>query len=155
MQAAIAAELKRFVIVNGILAVCQVMLCGLLVYSGLKTLGLKAIGRKLLLATCLCLLAYETGQLIVFVIQQLRMSPIMELYMPRMMQDPSGNNAGAEQFGQIIARMSIIVGVVMQCVWTLIKFTFYAIAIRYLRKAPVVTLFDPIPPPAPSSSETT
>lgn len=155
MQAAIAGEMERFAVANGILSVCQLVLCGVLVYSGLKTLGLKAAGRKLLLAACLCLLVYEVGQLIVFVFQQLSMSPIMELYMPRMMQDPSGNNAGAEKFGQIIARMSIIVGVIMQCVWTLIKFVFYAVAVRHLRKTSVIALFDPSPTPTLNAPETT
>ncbi|MCA9120295.1 MAG: hypothetical protein H6822_33355 [Planctomycetaceae bacterium] len=141
MNAAIAAELKRFAIANTILCVAQLILCGTMVYSGLKTLGLKEAGRKLLLAVCVCMLVYETGQLITFVFQQLSMSPIMELYMPRMMQAPNGDNQGAEKFGQIIARMSIIVGVVVQCVWTLVKFVFYAVAIFYLRKATIVALF--------------
>lgn len=155
MNAAIAVEMKRFAIANTVLCISQLVLCGALVYSGLKTLGLKAAGRKLLLAICVCLLVYEIGQLITVVLQQMSLSPIMELYMPRMMKDPSGNNAGAEKFGQIIARMSIIVGVVMQCVWTLIKFIFYVVAICYLGKAAVVALFDTSRPPALAKPETT
>ena len=145
MNAALAAEMKRFAVANGILAVAQLVLCGGLVYSGLKTLGLKAARRKLLIAICACMLVYETGQLITFVFQQLSMSPIMELYMPRMMQTPNGDNESAEKFGQVVARMSIIAGVVMQCFWTLIKFVFYAVAIHYLRKAKVAALFDSNP----------
>lgn len=145
MQAAVAAEIERFAVANGILCVAQLVLCGGLVYSGLKTLALKPAGRKLLLAICACLLVFEIGQLIVFVFQQLSMSPIMELYMPRMMQAPNGNNAGTEKIGQIVARMSIILGIVMQCVWTLTKFAFYAVAIHYLRKGKVVALFQLIP----------
>jgi hypothetical protein len=145
MQAAIAVEMKRFVVANSILSVAQLALCGTLVYSGLQTLGLKALGRKLLLAVCACLLVFEIVQLVVAVLQQLSMGPIMELYMPRMMQSPDGNNAGAEKFGQIIARMSIIGGVVMQCVWTLLKFVVYAVAIWYLRMPKVSTLFEPMP----------
>ncbi|MDA1055904.1 MAG: hypothetical protein O3C40_36425 [Planctomycetota bacterium] len=143
MQAAIAVEMKRFIVANSILCVAQLVLCGALVYSALKTLGLKAAGRKLLLAVCMCLLVYEVAQLITFTFQQLSMSPIMELYMPRIMKDPSGNNAGAEKFGQVIAKMSILVGVVVQVVWTLIKFVAYAVAIWYLRKPQVIALFEP------------
>jgi hypothetical protein len=150
MQAALAAEMKRFAIANGVLSVCQLVLCGALVYSGLKTLGLKPAGRQLLLAICVGILVYEIAQLVTVVIQQMSMIPIMELYMPRMMKAPSGNNAGTEQFGQIIARMSIIVGIVMQCAWTLIKFVFYVLAIRYLRSAKIIALFDPKPVPAPT-----
>lgn len=148
MQAALADEMRRFALANGILAVAQVALCGGLIYSAVKTLGIKAAGRKLLLALCACLLLYEVCQLATVVIQQLSLSPIMELYMPRMMKDPSGKTAGAEKFGQAIARMSIIVGVVMQCVWTLIKFVFFAVAIRYLRKAKIISLFDSSAAPA-------
>jgi hypothetical protein len=155
MQAAIAAEMKRFAIANGILCVAQLAVCGALVYSGLKTLGLKATGRRLLIAVCLCMLVYEFGQLVTAVLQQLSMSPIMELYMPRIMKDPSGNNAGAEKFGQVIARMSIIVGVVFQCVWTLIKFVVYTIAIWYLRKPQVIALFEPIAKSEPLKPEPT
>lgn len=147
MNAAIAAEMARFAIANTILCSAQIMLCGALVYSGLRTLGLQAAGRKLFLAVCVCLLFYEVGQLVTMVIQQLSLSPIMELYMPRMMQTPNGNNEGAEKFGQIIARMSIIVGVVMQCAWTLVKFVFYGFAIRYLLKVETKALFASHPKP--------
>ena len=155
MQAAIAAEMSRFVIANSILCLAQLVLSGALVYSGLKTLGLKANGRKLLLAVCMCLLVYEICQLAMAVIAQLSMSPIMELYMPRLMRTPSGNNAGAEKFGQIMARMSTIVGVVFQCVWTLIKLVVYTIAVWYLRKPTVIALFEPISTPALQKPEPT
>jgi len=140
MNAAVAEEMKRFVVANSLLCVSQLALCGALIYSGLKSLKLKAAGRKLLVAVLVCLLVYEIGQLIAVVLQQMSMSPIMELYMPRIMKGSSGNNAGAEKFGQAIARMSIIVGIVMQCVWALIKFIFYTVAIVYLRKAKVIAV---------------
>ena len=155
MNAAVAEEMSRFAIANSILCVSQLAFCGALIYSGLKTLKLKAAGRKLLLAVFACLLVYEIGQLITTVIQQLAMSPIMELYMPRIMKGTSGNNAGAEKFGQAIARMSIIFGIVIQCVWTLIKFIFYAVAIVHLRKAKVISLFDPSPTVVLSKPEPT
>ncbi|MEO8496057.1 MAG: hypothetical protein ABI614_13385 [Planctomycetota bacterium] len=155
MNAATAAVITRFAAANTVLCIAQVLLCGGLVYSGLKTLGLKTAGRKLLLAICVCMLVFEIGQMITVVLQQLSLSPIMELYLPRMMKDSSGNNAGAEKFGQIIARVSIIVGIVMQCGWTLTKFVFYAFAIRYLGKATVIALFNPSPTSAPLKPEMT
>jgi hypothetical protein len=153
MNAAVADAMESFAVANSILCISQLVLCGALVYSGLKTLKLKAAGRKLLVAILVCLLVFEIGQLITVVLQQMSMSPIMELYMPRMMQAPSGNNAGAERFGQAIARMSIIMGIVFQCVWALIKFIFFVIAIRYLCQAKVIALFDPSPAPVLSKPE--
>lgn len=155
MQAAIAAEMNRFRLVNSVLCIAQLTFCGALVYSGMKTLGLKAAGRSLFLAACACMLVYEIGQSIAFVFQQLAMSPIMELYMPQLMKGSAGNNASAEQIGQVMARVSIILGIVFQCVWTLIKFVFYAVAIFHLRKAAVIALFYPIPTSAVSKPEPT
>ncbi len=155
MNAAIAAEMGRFRLANSVLCVAQLAFCGALVYSGIKTLGLKAAGRSLMLAACACMLVYEIGQAIAFVFQQLALSPIMELYMPQLMKGSAGNNASAEQIGQVMARISIILGIVFQCVWTLIKFIFYAVAIVYLRKANVIALFDPITTAALSKPEPT
>lgn len=147
MQAAIAEEVLRFRLANAVMCIAQLVLCGALVYSGLNTLALKDAGRRLFLAVCLCLIFYEIGWLVVFMFQQLNLSPIMELYMPQLMKDPSGKNVGAEQFGQVMARMTVIFGVVVQCVWTLIKFAFFAVSITYLRKAKIIALFDPSPAP--------
>lgn len=159
MNNALAAEMLRFRLVNGVLCVAQLALCIALVYSGVKTLGLNVSGRRLLLWICCLLLFYEACQLAVFVYQQLSIAPIMELYMPRMMKGPNGEDIGGENFGKIIARMSIIVGMISQCIWTVIKFGFYGFAIYYLRKAKVVELFSAKPesentsPDSPPSSD--
>ncbi|MEX0819447.1 MAG: hypothetical protein WD070_07630 [Pirellulaceae bacterium] len=147
MNDALAAEMNRFRLVNAITCVAQLGLCIALVYSGIKTLGLKDAARRLMLGICIALLVYEIGQFVVFMLQQLSIAPIMEVYMPRLMKGPNGEDIGGAKFGQIIARMSIIVGVVTQCVWTLIKLVFYAIAIRTLRKDKIIAYFDPPPTP--------
>ncbi|MBC8350919.1 MAG: hypothetical protein H8E66_02970 [Planctomycetes bacterium] len=155
MNNAMAAEMKRFRLANSILCVAQLGLCIGLLVAGLRTLGLKASGRQLLVWICVSLLVYEIGQFVVFAFQQLSIAPIMELYMPKMMKGPDGEDIGGEKFGKVIARMSIVVGMVTQCAWTLIKLVFYAVAIRYLRKRNVVALFETSPDPAFAPPEVT
>lgn len=142
MNSALVAEMARYRLANGILCIAQLALCIALLVSALKTLKLKAAGRQLFFYVCCFLLVYEIGQFVVFVFQQLSIAPIMELYMPQMMKGPDGEDIAGGAFGKVIARMSIIVGVVTQCAWTLMKLVFYSIAIRYLLKSKVITLFD-------------
>ncbi len=117
MQAAVADEMKPFAVANTILCVSQLVLCGALVYAGLKTLKLKAAGEKLLLAILVCLLLYEIGQLITVVLQQLSMGPIMELYMPQMLKSLDPATMRVLKVRPRHRRMSIIVGIIMQSGW--------------------------------------
>ncbi len=142
MNNALAEEMVRFRLANGILCITQTVLCVGLAYAAIKTLGFNANSRKLLLWLCCFLLVYEVGQFVVFAYQQLSMAPIMEEYMPRMMKGPNGEDVGGEDFGKIIARVSVIVGMISQSFWTLLKFAFYGVAVYYLRKSNVIALFD-------------
>ena len=73
------------------------------------------------------------------------MLPIIEEYMPRMMESatPSGQaktEAGA-RIGAVMARLVVIGGIVFFCVWGLVKLTFYGLARRYLQRDAVRELF--------------
>ncbi len=153
MNNALAAEMTRYRLANGILCITQLGLCVALLVSALKTLKLKASGRQLFFYICCFLLVYEIGQFVVFVFQQLSIAPIMELYMPQMMKGPDGKEIGGGGVGKVMARMAIIAGVVTQCAWTLMKLVFYSIAIRYLLKGKVIALFDDQPGTAPTMPE--
>ena len=141
MNAAIMGVADRFFVPNVILATSQFFLSIALIFGGIKSLKLDALGRKVLLIALALLLFYEIGNLVTQILTQLGMMPIMQLYMPRMMTVPGQENAGAQRFGTAIAKFSMVAGIVMQSGWTLVKMVFYGFAIYFLRKPNVVSLF--------------
>jgi hypothetical protein len=141
-QSAIMDETARFFIPSTILAVAQLALSVALIYAGIKALQLDPLGRKVLVIAFSLLVVYEVAHLVTFVLLQMGMMPIMQLYMTRIMRASAGPNGGnAEQFGTVFAKFSIIAGIAMQCGWTLVKLLFYSFSIRYLRKSQIVQLF--------------
>jgi hypothetical protein len=137
----------RFWIPNVVLACAQFALAIALLFGGLKALKLQARGRKVLLAALVCVVVFEFAQLGVNSLMQIQMMPIMETYMPRMMESAPGNNAGGEEMARTFAKFSLIAGLIMQGGWMLVKMVFLAVAIWYLNRQRIRSLFAGVASP--------
>jgi len=134
MYATLTAAMEPFLIPNLILAVAQLLLCGVLVYGAAKTLKLQEQGRRILATTAALLLLFEVGQGVVQGLMQMRMMPVMERHMSDVMQATPGAAPGAGKLGQALGRVSIVAGLVFQIAWMLIKLGYYGFTVRYLRR---------------------
>jgi hypothetical protein len=79
--------------------------------------------------------------MIMLVITQIKIMPIMETHMTRMMEAQPGNQAGPA-LGASIARMSLIIGIVVQAIWLLIKLFFYGGSSIYLLRPKIRDLYS-------------
>lgn len=143
MNEAIWEVNNRYTIPTLVLAAAQFFVGIAIVVGGIRTLGLKAAGRKLLLMACCFILLYEIAQFIMMLFQTMQMMPIMEVHMSRMMEATPGNNPSAQEFGKTMAKFSLIGGMIFQGGWLLIKFVFFGIAIWYLGRPRIVELCQP------------
>ncbi|QDU98427.1 hypothetical protein [Lignipirellula cremea] len=152
MQAALIEATGKFMILNVLLGVCQFALCAVLLFAAFKLLGLNPTGRSLFLGVSIALLFYETAWLVVFIVQQLSVADVMTEFMPKLMPAPpqgAANGPNPEEFGRMIAWVSIVIGIVSQGFWTLAKLGFYGFSILYLRKPNIQALCGVTPEPAP------
>jgi hypothetical protein len=122
-----------------ILSIVQMGLAFGLLYGGIRGMKLSAQARQVLLWTCAIGIGYEAIQFGLFLIMQLQMAPIMEQHMEKVMR-ASGSSPGAE-FGSSMYRISLIVGIGFQLIWSLIKVGYFAFATNYLKRPPIRDLF--------------
>ena len=132
----------RFIVPSVFLASSQFALAIALMFGGLKTLKLRAIGRKVLLIAVSLVVVFELVQLGLFAMIQLEMMPVMDVYMSRVLEGAPGGGPGGQKAAQTIAKFSMIAGFIMQAGWMLVKLIFLGLAIWYLRSQRIRLLFQ-------------
>jgi hypothetical protein len=152
MNAKSLAIVNRFRLVNVAMSVFQFALAAMLLAGGIKALGMKEPGRKLLRAACGVAILYELSHAVPHTLMQLENMALMEDYLPRVMEAsaPSGQARQMGEFARMMTRFSLIMGWVIFFGWLILKLVFFGVAFAYLGRAKTRS-FYPLPKPEPAS----
>lgn len=154
MNDAIWEETEKFIIPSIVLTTAQFGICFALVFGGIKSLGLTGLGRQVLVWACCLIVLFEIGQFVTFVFMQIRMVPVMEVHMSKIFEGtPNAPPGGDELFGTMM-KFGVIVGLIFQGGWALIKVVFFGVAVWYLRSHRIVGLFKSTVKTSPETQAT-
>jgi hypothetical protein len=152
MNAKSLAIVNRFRLVNVAMSVFQFAVAGMLLAGGIKALGMKDLGRKLLRIACGLAILFELSRAVPSTLMQLENMALMEDYLPRVMEAsaPGGQGRQLAEFGRMMARFSLIMGWVIFFGWLTLKLVFFGVAFAYLGRAKTKA-FYPLPMPGLAS----
>jgi hypothetical protein len=122
-----------------------------LLTGAIMSLGLKPLGRRILLAAFIAAIVVESIQLVPALLVQRETQALMAEMMPKMMQEvqqgakkPPGFDP--DQFASGLVKAISIMSFIIGIGWLVCKVVYYAIGIVYLRKSQVAASF--VPPPS-------
>jgi hypothetical protein len=93
---------------------------------------------------CCAAIAFELVRSVPHVMMQLENIPLMEDYMPRIMEASAPQGAGGEQVASMMTmfmRLSMIIGWVIFVGWLMLKLAFYAVTCYYLALPKIKSLY--------------
>jgi hypothetical protein len=154
MNAKTAAIMNRFRLVNVLLSLSQLVLCGVLIAGGSRALRLDERGRKLLWVACGLAILFELTRAVPTVLMQLENMALMEDYFPRLMKAsiPKSQADQVGAFAEMMARFSLIMGWVVLLGWMFLKLAFFGSAFHYLSRPKTRSLYRSKPAKAPKAA---
>jgi hypothetical protein len=125
-----------------------------LLAGAIMSLGLKPLGRRMLLAAFGAAIVVESIQLVPALLVQRETQALMAEMMPKMMQEVQQGakktpGFDPDQFASGLVKAISIMSFVIGIGWLVCKVVYYAIGIVYLRKPQVAASFVPQPPRDP------
>jgi hypothetical protein len=154
MQQEIMAATQSWQVFNWIMLAGLLLLAVSLLIGAIQTLGLKALGRRLLMGVFVALVVLDVLRAIAAMSIQLKTQRAMRTYMPQLMESaaPPGQPI-PPQLGRMMSAMTgaaVVFGIVIAVFWVALKIAFYLFGLLYLRRPAIRSLFEPLPPPAPA-----
>ena len=141
MNSKIQEVTSAFMIPNVLIILGTISVCSCLLVGGIGVFGQRPRGRILLLKALLIAMILECLRVTLHVLTQLEMLPIMEEYMPKMM-DQAGNNGPSGPLMGSMMRVMTLAGLGLSVLWGLVKLGLYAWGRSYLKKPPVIDFYN-------------
>ena len=119
--------------------VLHVLLALALLFGSALALGLRPLGRGLLIWGTAIAIPFEVLRSGVESLYQVELQEIMAHYMVETMAVAGGGPGGTEGF----MTMATVLGLAMGGLWALLKIAFFVVVLVYMRRAPIRALFAP------------
>jgi hypothetical protein len=146
MQQKTNAVQQRFLGLNSVLGLVNLVLGTSMFIGGIYVLQLSPKGREFLAAVFVAAIVFELVRIPIIVSMQYQVAAVMSDSMPRMMNsinNQDGSNAAAEA-ATIFTRIWIFVLIAIMAAFFLAKIIFYTIGVRYLGRPQIRRLFPSV-----------